>query len=142
MNQPHRRRSAALAALALAALLGCGDEPSGAPVVAFVVIEPPATTTLSIGDTLRLRAVAADEQARPIPRAPIEWTSLNPQVAEVDAAGLVTALDGGDARIQAASGGQADTVTLTVISVPKGIAVAPGGPGGARVPVPPSRGRR
>jgi len=140
MLHSRRRRSAALAALMLAAaLLGCGDEPAGAPVIGFVAIEPPAITTLSIGDTLRLRAVAADQRGRPIRSATIEWTSLNPQVAVVDATGLVTALDGGDARIQAASGEQADTVTLTVVSVPKGIAVAPGG--GARLPGPPSRGR-
>ncbi|SRR5690606_11658964 len=131
-----------LTAIALAALLGCGDEPTEAPAVAFVVIQHPATTTLAIGDTLRLKAVAADAQARPIDRATIDWTSLDPQVAAVDATGLVTALDGGDARIEAASGGQADTVTLTVISIPKGIvASAPGGRGGARLPGPPSRGR-
>src|SRR5690606_27120347 len=58
MLHSRRRRSAALAALMLAAaLLGCGDEPAGAPVIGFVAIEPPAITTLSIGGTLRLRAV-------------------------------------------------------------------------------------
>jgi len=138
MLRSHLRRSAALAALVLAAApFGCGDdEPATAPAVAFVVIEPPATSTLSIGDTLRLRAVAADEEGRPVASASIGWTALDPEVALVDVTGLVTAVDGGTGRIAAESGEHADTVALTVISVPKSVAA-----GDTRTSNPPSRGR-
>ena len=53
------------------------------------------------GDTVRLAAQLLDQVGAPLAGVPIEWSSLNPDVAVVDASGKVTAVAGGFAVIKA-----------------------------------------
>ena len=77
----------------------------------------PATDTLAVGDTLALTAAAADANGHPIPAsaAPaFEWTSTDPGVVAVDAAGLAAALASGTASVAARTGDLESIASLTV----------------------------
>lgn len=88
------------------------------PVVAAVTITPDGAA-LTVGATQPLTAAASDANGTPIPGTPIAWSSDSPAIATVSAAGLVTAVAEGSARVSAtAPNGVADTVTITVTAVP------------------------
>ncbi len=76
-------------------------------------VAPAADTVEAPGDTARFRAVVTDAEGGELD-VEVEWRSLDPDVAGVDRAGLATAAAEGDARIEAASAGLADTVVLVV----------------------------
>jgi alpha-tubulin suppressor-like RCC1 family protein len=107
---PHpRSRSAAprwARTLATAALLlaGCSDAtaPGSAPTLAVT----PGAIAIAWGDTLRL-AVAGGTGS-------VVWTSSDTSVARVDATGLVTAIRGGVARIEARDGDRRGGTDVTV----------------------------
>ena len=61
----------------------------------------PVPDTLVPGDTLRLTAEATDANGHLIAGAAFAWSSSDTQVATVDAAGLVTAIDRGAAIVSA-----------------------------------------
>ena len=87
--------------------------------VASVVVAPPRATITALGDTLRLAALAFDENGHAVAGAEFSWTSGDSSVATVDAGGLVTAVAEGVATITAnveASSGSAE-ITVTEISV-------------------------
>ena len=76
----------------------------------------PAKATIIAGQTLQLRATARDVGGFKIPNAAIKYTSSNPGVAQVDTAGLVTALSQGSAFIVAASEGKDAYTTVSVLA--------------------------
>jgi uncharacterized protein YjdB len=79
-----------------------------------VVIEG-GDVTVSAGQTRQLTAFGADSAGvRIIANDTIQWTSTNPQVASVNASGLVTGMTNGSANIIATAYGFADTVRVTV----------------------------
>ena len=87
--------------------------------VASVVVVPPKATITALGDTLRLAALAFDENGHAVAGAEFSWTSGDSSVATVDAGGLVTAVAEGTATITAnvkASSGSAE-ITVTEITV-------------------------
>lgn len=61
----------------------------------------PDTVTLETGANYLLSAVATDEHGVELPDREKQWTSLNPQVATVDAAGRLTAIAEGFAVVRA-----------------------------------------
>lgn len=75
---------------------------------ATVTIATPATTTLTLDDTLTLSATAS------VSGSAITWSSSKPDVATVDANGVVTPVGKGTVSITAACGNVTDTVELTV----------------------------
>jgi hypothetical protein len=83
----------------------------------------PGTSTLARLDTLRVRARVLDQLGREIVGRPIGWSSSEPGVASIDAAGLVRALSVGSTTIRATIDDREATATITVT-----IPVAPGGP--------------
>ena len=91
--------------------------------VASVVISPnPASA--AIGQKARLTATPKDASGGVLTGRTITWTSGNPTVASVSAAGLVTAISAGTATISASTGGvsgtaqfQATTVAAASVSV-------------------------
>jgi hypothetical protein len=100
--------------LLVLAATGCKETvvgPNGS--VASVVLEP-GMAALLIGDTVRLVAAALDEQGDQLTNYEIVWATSDPSVAGVSQSGLVTALVPGTVTIYAASGGEADSATLTV----------------------------
>jgi uncharacterized protein YjdB len=59
---------------------------------------------LEVGDTISLAAVATNPLGLAVPSGTVTWLSSNTTVAEVDAAGLVSAVGVGSAEIRASSG--------------------------------------
>ncbi|MDE0396053.1 MAG: Ig-like domain-containing protein [Gammaproteobacteria bacterium] len=87
--------------------------------VASVVVAPREATITALGDTLRLAALAFDENGQAVAGAVFSWMSGDRSVATVDERGLVTAVAEGMATITAnvdASSGSAE-ITVRVIAV-------------------------
>ena len=70
-----------------------------------IEIRPSSITLVQVGETGQFTAVVHDANDRIIPGAVVAWSSSNPEIATVDANGLVTAVSPGDALITASSGG-------------------------------------
>ncbi len=81
--------------------------------VARVEIEP-VKNPLFVGATTKLNAVARSSEGNPRNDASISWASSNPQVATVDAAGVVVGVSPGETQINATSGSGSGTVGVTV----------------------------
>lgn len=81
---------------------------------------------LVVGGTAKLSTMARAANGDPLENAPINWTSDNPSVATVDAAGIINALAPGQATLRATSGKGSGTVNITVIqSNLSGLSVEP-----------------
>jgi hypothetical protein len=80
------------------------------------VVIRPDTATLNVGDAVVLTAEPQDESGTPIPGATFQWSSADPSVAAVDAAGIVTAVASGNTGITATDSlfGKRATVTVSV----------------------------
>jgi len=110
-------------------LFGTGEVTAGAVVgdkVGFVTIKvnapsvktieiAPLKTPLVVGSNVPLDAVTRIFTGDPRTGAPINWTSDNPQVVSVDAAGVVTGVGPGKATITATSGAASGTTTISVV---------------------------
>lgn len=96
-----------------------GDEsvpqPPAIPVAASILLMPDSSR-LAVGDSVRLSASVRDSADTVIPTAQLSWTSSNPQVAEVSAAGVVTAMGSGRAEVRSASGEAGATAVIVVES--------------------------
>ena len=85
--------------------------------VRAVAVSPDADTVVA-GDTLRLRAEAADANGYAVASAEFTWASSDTLVARVDDFGLVTGVTGGEAAITAATGvatGRAELVVTPAV---------------------------
>ena len=85
--------------LALACLLpACdgGEDLQGTdpPAIAEVTVDAPATT-IAVGDSVQLEAVALDAAGNLVDDRAVEWTSADPAVAAVSSSGMVTGLRAG-----------------------------------------------
>jgi len=89
--------------------------------VAYVLL---SDARVPLGWPVRLHLEVEDELYRPMPEAPVTWTSLTPVIATVDSSGRVTGQSLGQALIVAASGGKSDTAQVTV-ATPGGIRLSP-----------------
>jgi len=82
-----------------------------------VEITPPSVTTIAVGDSLQLSAVGGD--------GTYTWATLNPNRAQVDASGLVTAIGNGAARIRVTDGtGLISTPVILSINLPAAATLA------------------
>ncbi len=75
----------------------------------------PVKTTLVVGATTKLLAVARSSEGNPRNDASFKWSSSMPEVAIVDAAGVVTALAPGKTQLSASSGSGTGSATVTVV---------------------------
>lgn len=82
--------------------------------VTRVEIEP-LKNPLFVGATTKLSAVARSSEGNPRNDASISWASSNPQVATVDAAGVVMGIAPGQAKIAGTSGSGAGHIDLNVV---------------------------
>src|SRR2546429_3288625 len=85
-------RTRCLTALALFLLLACGKDstaPAPPPAVASVAVAP-STSSLTVGDTLRLAATVKDASGNVLTDRVVTWASSSPAVATVSGTGLVT----------------------------------------------------
>src|SRR5207302_4387915 len=85
-------RTRCLTALALFLLPACGNDstaPAPPPAVASVAVAP-STSSLTVGDTVRLAATVEDARGNVLSARVVTWASSNPAVATVSGTGLVT----------------------------------------------------
>ena len=85
--------------------------PGGAVRVAIA----PRGGSLRVGETLALSAVAFDASGGVVPASAIFWRSLSPDLASVDAGGVVRALAHGHVQIVATVDGVSDSVQVDVL---------------------------
>lgn len=78
----------------------------------------PVIAPIVVGGAQKLDALGRSLNGDPRGEAVIEWVSDNPDVATVDAAGLVTGLRPGKATLRASAGKASNTVTVEVITNP------------------------
>jgi uncharacterized protein YjdB len=88
--------------------------------IASVAISP-ASMQMPAGGTRQLSATAYDAGGNAVPNAAVTWTSSNPIVASVSAAGLVTALSAGNAIITATASGKTATAAVSVAAPPPAV---------------------
>ncbi len=97
----------------------------GKTVLVRVMVKPGPVTRvdvetvkapLVVGAATKLSAVARSAEGNPRTDVTISWTSNKPDVASVDAAGVVTAISPGQATISASSGGGRGNVDLSVVN--------------------------
>ncbi len=96
---------------------------------AALLVASPEAAYLNVSDTVRVRGSLRDQYGNTIAGQLINYSTLDPTLASVNASGLVTALAVGTARVVAAASGRADTVPVTI--APTGSSVC--GPITARV---------
>ena len=92
---------------------------------ASVAITPETATLSSVGETVQLETVVYDAEGAAIPDAPVMWSSDDPEVAAVDANGLVTAVSNGNAQIMATSGDASAISVITVMQAAARIVITP-----------------
>jgi hypothetical protein len=81
---------------------------------------------LVVGSTAKLSATPRSSEGNPRSDATINWSSSNPAVVTIDAAGVVIALSPGQAKITASSGSGSGGINLTVVkSNLTGISIEP-----------------
>ncbi len=88
-----------------------------APVVAAVIVSP-FTSTIAVGDSVTLTAIAQDAQGNVIPSAVFDWSTSNGNIATGTFRNSVASVVGfsqGTALIHATSGGHQGTGTVTVV---------------------------
>ena len=83
--------------------------------VARVSISP-ASAEVHEGETLRLSASIFDASGQALVGRDMTWVSRRPEVATIDASGLVTARSTGATELTAASEGETASVILTVLA--------------------------
>ncbi|MGQ0643797.1 MAG: Ig-like domain-containing protein [Gemmatimonadaceae bacterium] len=81
----------------------------------------PSSVQLSASGTRQLSAIALDASGNQVPNAAITWSSSNPIVATVSAAGLATAMSSGNATISATSSGKTGSATVSVAAPPPAV---------------------
>ena len=81
------------------------------------VVVSPAARLKAVGATVQLEAEAFDANGHAVARAEFSWKSSDDAVATVDAAGLVTAVGNGVARISARADAARGSAELTVVDL-------------------------
>jgi hypothetical protein len=104
-------------ALALAACSADGTGSSAGPAVATVSVSL-AGPALGVGETTHATVLLRDSSGAALSGRKVSWTSSNPAVASVSAAGTVRALALGSSEIRATSAKVTGSATLHVTSLP------------------------
>ena len=86
--------------------------------LAGAVALTPSVSTITVGSTLTLQAQITDNVGNVLTNRPLTFASDAPAVASVTAAGLVTALAPGNARITATSEGKTGLASVQVVPLP------------------------
>ncbi len=86
-----------------------------APEPARIVLNISEATLSAVGQSLQLDAQVYDDNNAAIPGAAITWSSNRPDVATVDAGGLVIAVSNGTTRVTASSGDASAQALIHVV---------------------------
>ena len=107
-----------------ATITASADGKSGAssitvkPKPVGAVIVSPGQVSVEAGQTRQLTAQVTDDQGNVLSGRPISYSSDNPAIATVSAAGVVTGVAIGSAKITATSEGKTGTADVSVTAVP------------------------
>lgn len=99
----------------------CGSDTTSVTVSQVpqtVTVSPASATGLNPGDTRQFTATVKDGNGSTIYGANVSWRSTNTSVATVNGTGMAMAVSGGQATIQATSGGKTGSATIGVTSPP------------------------
>lgn len=88
-------------------------------------VAPRSATLNALGRTVRLAATVRDRNGFGIDGAAVQWQSLAPTIASVDAGGMVTARAAGIASVRATVAGLADSAAVVVQQVVAFVSVSP-----------------
>jgi alpha-tubulin suppressor-like RCC1 family protein len=98
------------------------------PTIASLSLTPSGDQTIAVGGTLDLIGTPRDGDGVDVSGCvPVTWTTSDAGVATVTATGRVTGVAQGSATIQATSGSQSASVTVTVATPITGVVGAAGG---------------
>lgn len=127
-----RVASRSFVTLAILGLSGCGggDADPTAPgqttlVPTTVTVTPSSPRLEALGATLQMVAEVRDQNGAPVQGASITWRSSAPDVAEIDAQGLATAVSSGTTTITATIGTASGGTPLRVEQTPATVSVSP-----------------
>jgi alpha-tubulin suppressor-like RCC1 family protein len=87
-------------------------------VAKAIAVSPAGASLSGVGTTTTLTVTAQDSLGNPMPSPTVTWTSLNPNVATIDAAGVATAVSSGQVAVAATAGGVTGYALLTVAAPP------------------------
>lgn len=108
----------ALTGVATAVASCGGDAPTVIPPgVAEISIDVPARALVR-HDTARVTAVVTDGAGQPLANVPVTFSAETPELVEVTASGLITALAPGAAVVRATAGEVSATATLHISELP------------------------
>ena len=93
--------------------------PAPAPTAESVEVSPVSMVLRTVGDTLQLTAEVKDGDGNVMTDVDIMWSTDRPEVATVDANGLVTAAGAGTAMVTATAGELTASATVTVERQPE-----------------------
>ena len=96
------------------------------PEPAEVEVTPDEVTLAALGNTATLTARVLDAQGNEISGEAVSWSSNFPEVATVDAQGVVTAVANGRATVTASASGVSGTATVNVDQRADSVDIAPG----------------
>lgn len=113
-TEPVRRL--AVAVLAIGFMAGCDNSPTGDPAVVTSIEILPASPVLELpGSTIQLTARTLNYKGVPVqPTGTVAWSSMQPELATVDASGVATAVATGFVTITASVDGVEGTAELQV----------------------------
>ena len=96
-----------------------------APAPTTVAVTPDTAVLTALGQTAQLAAEVQDQIGRVIEGVPVSWSSADRTVAEVDSAGLVTAIGGGTTAITATAGAVSGAAVVAVMQSAGSVVVSP-----------------
>jgi len=98
-----------------------------APTPAQITLSPASAQLTAVGNTAQFQAASRDRNGHSITLQPSDytWSTVDPVVATVDAAGLVRAVGSGSTQVRAAVGNVSGNAQVTVTQTADSLAVAP-----------------
>ena len=133
-KQTHRYRSVVRFCTVLVPMVlvwACGGDSPAAPPPpeparpTTVTVNPAVAELTALGTVVQLTAEVRDQNARVMAGATLTWSSGDTSMAEVDAAGLVTAAGNGTVTITATSGPASGSAVVTVRQSAAAVEVSP-----------------
>jgi hypothetical protein len=104
----------------LGSVLGCGNLSTTSEGVAFLEVQPPASTTLQVGDTVQFSARTLDAGGQPI-EVSVLWRTPDSTISVGLSSGIVVGRFTGTGRVQAVVGDEelvSNFFSLTVTAAP------------------------
>jgi adhesin/invasin len=104
--------------VATAIILACTTDTTVGPEQVVSLAVSPESTTIAVGQLVRLQSVATDASGIQYIGTPTDWTAANTAIATVSSSGEVTGVAPGTTAITATAGGKTATAQVTVTPPP------------------------